>query len=117
MGVPTALRLHTPLLTLPVPVCSIILYGTCLCLCQCLIRCGPVTRRCPLPYITPNVSLCPCTVSACSSICVQVRPCNTALFYNVSEETAKQRLLKRGQTSGRVDDNEETIHTRFQVFK
>jgi adenylate kinase family enzyme len=48
---------------------------------------------------------------------VQVRPCNTALFYNVSEKTAKQRLLKRGQTSGRVDDNEETIHTRFQVFK
>lgn len=48
---------------------------------------------------------------------MQVRPCNTALFYNVSEETAKQRLLKRGQTSGRVDDNEETIHTRFLVFK
>jgi adenylate kinase family enzyme len=48
---------------------------------------------------------------------LQVRPCDTALFYNVPEEAAKERLLKRGQTSGRVDDNEETIHNRFIVFK
>jgi len=49
--------------------------------------------------------------------CQQVRPCDKALFYNVPEEVARDRLLKRGETSGRVDDNEDTIHTRFVVFK
>lgn len=34
----------------------------------------------------------------------------------VSDETMTQRLLKRGQTSGRVDDNEETIKKRLDTF-
>ncbi|VDQ17356.1 unnamed protein product [Trichobilharzia regenti] len=28
----------------------------------------------------------------------------------------RQRLLKRGETSGRADDNEETILKRFNTF-
>lgn len=28
-----------------------------------------------------------------------------------------QRLLKRGETSGRIDDNIETIKKRFETFK
>jgi adenylate kinase family enzyme len=48
---------------------------------------------------------------------LQVRPCNTALFYNVAEDIARQRLLQRSESSGRVDDNEETIHKRFVVFE
>ena len=28
-----------------------------------------------------------------------------------------RRLLKRGETSGRVDDNEESIRKRFQTFR
>jgi adenylate kinase family enzyme len=48
---------------------------------------------------------------------LQVRPCNTALFYNVAEDIALQRLLQRAESSGRVDDNEETIHKRFVVFE
>ncbi|WIA08042.1 hypothetical protein OEZ85_007512 [Tetradesmus obliquus] len=47
----------------------------------------------------------------------EVRPCNTALFYNVAEDIARQRLLQRAESSGRVDDNEETIHKRFVVFE
>jgi adenylate kinase family enzyme len=46
-----------------------------------------------------------------------VRPCNKALFYKIEEEAARARLMKRSETSGRVDDNEETIRTRFVVFK
>jgi adenylate kinase family enzyme len=48
---------------------------------------------------------------------LQVRPCNTALFYNVAEDIALKRLLQRAESSGRVDDNEETIHKRFVVFE
>jgi UMP-CMP kinase len=42
-------------------------------------------------------------------------PC--LLFFNCSEETMEKRLLKRGETSGRSDDNVETIKKRFHTFK
>ena len=35
---------------------------------------------------------------------------------NASDETMTKRLLHRGQTSGRVDDNEETIKKRLKTF-
>ena len=38
------------------------------------------------------------------------------LFFNCSEETMRQRLLKRGETSGRVDDNEAVILKRFNTY-
>ena len=38
------------------------------------------------------------------------------LYFEVSDETMKARLLKRGETSGRVDDNEETIAKRLKTF-
>ena len=38
------------------------------------------------------------------------------LFMNVDLETMKQRLLKRGEESGRADDNEATIQKRFDTF-
>ena len=38
------------------------------------------------------------------------------LFYEVSEETLTQRILKRGETSGRVDDNIESLKKRFATF-
>ena len=46
-----------------------------------------------------------------------IRAPDAVLFFDVSEETMKARLLKRGQTSGRVDDNEETILKRFRTFE
>jgi adenylate kinase family enzyme len=38
------------------------------------------------------------------------------LYVNASDETMTKRLLHRGQTSGRVDDNEETIKKRLKTF-
>ena len=38
------------------------------------------------------------------------------IYFDVSDETMIQRLLKRGETSGRVDDNEETIKKRLATF-
>ena len=39
------------------------------------------------------------------------------LYFSCSEETLLQRLLKRGESSGRIDDNIESIKKRFQTFK
>lgn len=39
------------------------------------------------------------------------------LFYTTTEEVMLKRLLERGETSGREDDNEESIKKRFQVYK
>jgi thymidylate kinase len=33
-----------------------------------------------------------------------------------SDDTMKERLMKRGETSGRVDDNEESIKNRLETF-
>mmetsp|Transcript_115183 Transcript_115183/g.325456 ORF Transcript_115183/g.325456 Transcript_115183/m.325456 type:complete len:363 (+) Transcript_115183:68-1156(+) len=39
------------------------------------------------------------------------------LFFDCSEASMEQRLLKRGETSGRSDDNIETIRRRFVIFQ
>jgi len=39
------------------------------------------------------------------------------LFYTTDEETMLKRLLKRGETSGRDDDNIESIKKRFVTYK
>ena len=46
--------------------------------------------------------------------CVDV-PC--ILYFTCSEETLQKRLLKRGETSGRSDDNLESIKKRFNTFR
>ncbi len=38
------------------------------------------------------------------------------MYIEASDETMKKRLLHRGQSSGRVDDNEETIKQRLVTF-
>lgn len=38
------------------------------------------------------------------------------LFYDCPEATMEARLLERGKTSGRADDNEESIRKRFRTF-
>lgn len=45
-----------------------------------------------------------------------VCPSALTLFLNCPEEVMEQRLLKRGETSGREDDNAESIRKRFRVF-
>ncbi|KAI9312442.1 adenylate kinase-domain-containing protein [Dichotomocladium elegans] len=39
------------------------------------------------------------------------------LYFEAAEQTLQERLLKRGESSGRVDDNIESIKKRFQTFK
>ncbi|KRX95340.1 Adenylate kinase isoenzyme 1 [Trichinella pseudospiralis] len=46
----------------------------------------------------------------------EIMPCELVIFFDVSDETMMQRLLGRGQTSGRVDDNRETITKRLDTF-
>jgi len=38
------------------------------------------------------------------------------IYLECSEELMLKRLLKRGETSGRIDDNTETIKKRFKTF-
>lgn len=42
--------------------------------------------------------------------------CQLVLSIEVSDTTMMDRLLKRGKTSGRVDDNVETIKRRLDTF-
>lgn len=46
----------------------------------------------------------------------KVVPGKFTLFFDLPEEDMKKRLLKRGETSGRSDDNEESIKKRFKTF-
>nr|POE63465.1 uridylate kinase [Quercus suber] len=46
----------------------------------------------------------------------KVVPSKFTLFFDCPEDTMRQRLLKRGETSGRADDNEESIKKRFRTF-
>lgn len=45
-----------------------------------------------------------------------VVPSKFTLFFDCSEEVMEKRLLHRGETSGRADDNLESIKKRFRVF-
>ncbi|ORY82498.1 adenylate kinase-domain-containing protein [Protomyces lactucae-debilis] len=45
-----------------------------------------------------------------------VCPSRFTIFFDCSEETMMKRLLKRGETSGRDDDNIESIRKRFRTF-
>jgi adenylate kinase len=46
-----------------------------------------------------------------------IGPCRLTLFFNCPLETLEARLLERGKTSGRADDNIDTIKKRFQTFQ
>ena len=39
------------------------------------------------------------------------------LFFTTTEEEMTKRLLERGKTSGREDDNEESIRKRFRTYQ
>eukprot|EP00958_Prasinococcus_capsulatus_P021742 scaffold2986_cov406-Prasinococcus_capsulatus_cf.AAC.12 len=43
--------------------------------------------------------------------------CKFVLFFHCPEEVMEKRLLERGKTSGRSDDNPESIRKRFKVFQ
>lgn len=45
-----------------------------------------------------------------------VVPAALVLFFDAPEEVMMQRLMNRGKTSGRADDNAESIKKRFRTF-
>ncbi len=45
-----------------------------------------------------------------------VCPSKFTLFFDCPEDVMTKRLLNRGKTSGRTDDNEESIKKRFKTF-
>ncbi|KAJ4413495.1 hypothetical protein N0V85_003537 [Neurospora sp. IMI 360204] len=45
-----------------------------------------------------------------------VCPAKMVLFYDCPEQEMEKRLLERGKTSGRADDNAESIRKRFRTF-
>jgi len=45
-----------------------------------------------------------------------VCPSKFVLFFDCPEEEMQKRLLERGKTSGRSDDNAESIKKRFKTF-
>ncbi|CAI4228794.1 unnamed protein product [Auanema sp. JU1783] len=46
----------------------------------------------------------------------EIQDAKLVLFFDVEEETLVKRLLKRAETSGRADDNSETIKKRLHTF-
>uniref|UniRef100_A0A8C4PZF4 Adenylate kinase 1 n=1 Tax=Eptatretus burgeri TaxID=7764 RepID=A0A8C4PZF4_EPTBU len=54
-----------------------------------------------------------CNKSSCGP---QIGPPTLLLYIDAAAETMVKRLLKRGQTSGRADDNEETIRNRLSTY-
>ena len=46
----------------------------------------------------------------------QIVHCKFVLFFDCPQDVMLTRLLKRGETSGRADDNVETIKKRFDTF-
>ena len=47
----------------------------------------------------------------------QVCESSFVLFFDCSEDEMLARLMKRAETSGRVDDNEDSIRKRFKTFR
>lgn len=45
-----------------------------------------------------------------------VCPSKFTLFFDCPEDVMTERLINRGKTSGRADDNEESIKKRFKTF-
>ncbi|KAL9644216.1 hypothetical protein ABK040_005677 [Willaertia magna] len=47
----------------------------------------------------------------------EIGPCLFVLFFDCPEEILEERLLERGKTSGRTDDNIESIKKRFVTYQ
>ena len=59
----------------------------------------------------------PRAIEQASRFEAEIQPCSAVLCFECSEEVMAKRLLERGKTSGRADDNEETIRKRFKTFQ
>merc|ERR1711931_572814 len=57
-----------------------------------------------------------CHLSSGDLLRAEVASGTAVLYLDVANETMTQRLINRGKTSGRADDNEETIRARLETF-
>lgn len=60
---------------------------------------------------------CPRTMKQLGLFEKLIKPCDKALFFDVSDEEMKKRVLARGQEQKRADDNEVTMAKRLDVYK
>lgn len=58
----------------------------------------------------------PRAVEQAAAFAQQIKECTAVLSFECTEQAMRERLLERGKTSGRADDNEETIVKRFRTF-
>ena len=58
----------------------------------------------------------PRSLSQTQKFAEQIGECKGVLFLDVPDEELTKRLLNRGLTSGRADDNEESIKKRLQTY-
>ena len=65
------------------------------------------------PYLIDGF---PKSVDTLETFVQRIGPCAAALVLEASEELLMERLLERGRTSGRTDDNRETIGRRFRTY-
>jgi len=66
------------------------------------------------PYLIDGF---PRSMDNAKSFEAQLGVASGCLFFDVSEQTLEARLLERGKTSGRTDDNQESILKRFKTFQ
>merc|ERR1711916_123547 len=59
----------------------------------------------------------PRAMDQCEGFESSVVPGKCCLFFNCPEETLLERLMKRAETSGRSDDNIESIRKRFRTYQ
>lgn len=72
-----------------------------------MLACGTLTEIASLPF--ENDESLPFDV-----VIAQVCPGSAVLFLTCPESVLLERLLERGKTSGREDDNAESISKRFR---
>lgn len=65
------------------------------------------------PYVLDGF---PKSIDNLEMLQAQAGPCVAALVLEADEDALTQRILERGQTSGRTDDNRETIGRRFRTY-
>jgi hypothetical protein len=72
-------------------------------------------RRCVTRLYCPyHLIFCGAHANLCLSLPSQVCPGSAVLFLTCPEHVLLERLLERGKTSGREDDNAESIKKRFR---
>ncbi|RKP03797.1 hypothetical protein CXG81DRAFT_8195, partial [Caulochytrium protostelioides] len=59
----------------------------------------------------------PRTAAQAARLDVEIGQCKRVLVFDVPDDIIVQRLLKRGETSGRADDNLESIKKRLVTFR